>query len=90
MPGKTQFTRKGIVTLPGLCPSPSFILSLPPFLFLSVLEYFWAILRLRGPEASRVSSGGSLSDNPGLSLNSLAIKSCEMQIMKHLITTVGK
>lgn len=44
----------------------------------------------RGPEARYVSHGNSLADDPGLSLNSLSIKSCEMQIIKHLITTVGE
>ena len=43
-----------------------------------------------GPKAHYVSHGNSLTDDPGLSLNSLSIKSCEMQIMKHLITTVGE
>ena len=49
---------------------------------------FWAI-SLSGPLSPlRLSRGNSLTGDPGLSLNSLSIKSCEMQIMKHLITTV--
>lgn len=51
---------------------------------------FWPIFLSRPLQTCYVSHGNSLTDDPGLSLNSLSIKSCETQIMKHLITTVGE